>query len=341
MLKRGRQPLRGMGRIAITDGLSSNAVDVLRDEGHSVIEEHISAADLCAGALSDFDALIVRGATKITQAVLESAAGGNLKVIARAGVGVDNIDLAAATAAGILVVNAPGASTQSVAEMAMGHLLSCVRRLMDADRSLRRGEWAKKRLQGSELAGKNLGLFGYGRIARAVASRARAFEMVIHAYDPYLPEIEFGEEVIRHEDIESLFSTCTHISIHCNLSQETERIVGTDLISLMPIHAPDGVRCGNHIVNCARGGIVDELAALAALESGELDSLALDVFETEPLDSDHPLLRNDGFHGTPHIGASTIEAQSRVGLETVGMVLGALRGEAPTNLVNRDVLQDA
>lgn len=327
-----------MRRVAVTDGMAHEAVKKLESAGCEVVQDFIERKQLIEGALADYDAIIVRSATKLTQEMLE-ASQPRLKVVARAGVGVDNIDVAAASRLGIPVVNAPRASTQSVVELTVGHLLSSLRFIPRADRSLRDGQWAKKELKGTELYGKRLGLVGFGRIAQGVASVAQAFGMEVHSYDPYLPTtIAKKAGVTMHKNVDGLFKTCTHISIHCNLTEETHHLVNHRRIKMMPGVDPFNIKCGNHIVNCARGGIVDENAAFEALESGQLSSLALDVFEHEPVDTSSPLLQHQNFHGTPHTGAATIEAQRRVGLDIVDAVLAVLDGGLAETTVNRNDL---
>lgn len=327
-----------MARIAVTDGMDEKAVLWLTKAGHEVINAPITPDQLLHDGLHNFDAIIVRSATKLTREVLNTP-GVQLQVIGRAGVGVDNIDLEAAGAQGIPVVNAPRASTQSVVELTLGHLLASIRHLPRADRSLRDGRWAKKEMKGSELAGKALGLIGFGRIAQSVGKIAQSIGMEVHAYDPYLPpKIAKSQGTRLHKSIDALFSNCTHISIHCNLTEETRHLVNSERIQSMPQIGLDGAQCGNHIINCARGGIVDEDAVLGALESGTLTSAALDVFEHEPVDPSHPLLQMEHFHGTPHIGASTVEAQARVGLDIAKNVDAILKEEACDFIVNKQYL---
>jgi len=321
-----------MNRVAVTDGLASEAIIHLKSEGFTVDEISFSRDEILNGALIDYDAVIIRSATKLDKLAIESNSGNKLKVICRAGVGVDNIDIAAATSNQIMVLNAPSSTTQSVAELTIGHLLSCTRFISKGDRLMRQGVWAKKDLRGSELSGKNLGLVGYGRISRSVATLATAFGMSIHAYDPFLPEELFGNAK-KHETIESLFSMCTHISIHCNLTDETRNLIDKKLIDLMPLKGADGSNCGNYLVSLARGGIVNELEIFDCLVSGRLTGVGLDVFETEPLTKSQ-LLDCENFVGTPHIAASTVEAQIRVGLESASQIVMALNGEKPTNLLN-------
>ena len=327
-----------MAKIAVTDGMDEKAVLRLQKAGHEVVLGHIGVDELKGGALKSFDAIIVRSATKLTSEVLE-ASGEKLRVIGRAGVGVDNIDLKAAERRGITVVNAPQASTQSVVELTLGHLLASIRHLSRADRSLRSGKWEKSRLKGSELAGKALGLIGFGRIAQSVGRVAQAIGMEVHAYDPYLPpKIAKSHGTRLHKSLDSLFSNCTHISVHCNLTKETHHLVNAERIASMPHIGKDGARCGSHIINCARGGIVDEDAVVAALKSRVLTSAALDVFEVEPVDPNHPLLQMEHFHGTPHTGASTVEAQARVGMDIATNVHAVLSGRSCKFIVKAEHL---
>ena len=327
-----------MARIAVTDGLSDEAKTLLEKQGHEVIVQFYEKSDLESGVLNDFDAVIVRSATKLTNLVIKNSP--NLKVIARAGVGVDNIDLSAAGSANIPVVNAPRASTQSVVELTIGHLLSSVRHVAKSDRSMRDGKWEKKQFKGSELAGKNLGLVGFGRIAQGVGAIAQSLGMNVHAYDPYLPpKIAKNQNTRLHKSVDTLFSNCTHISIHCNLTDETHHLVNYNRISKMPGKSIDGIQCGNHVVNCARGGIVNENDVLKALNDGLLASAALDVFEEEPVPEGYELCQHPNFHSTPHIGASTIEAQRRVGLDIARNVMFVLSNKKCEFIVNKEFLK--
>ena len=328
-----------MARIAVTDGMAPDAVVLLERAGHEVVLDFIEEGALLDGALSDFDAIIVRSATKLPQEIIEKS-GDRLKVIGRAGVGVDNIDISAAAQAGIPVVNAPRASTQSVIELTVGHLLSCLRHIPRADRGMRQDKWEKKAMKGTELSGKNLGLIGFGRIAQGVGSIAQLFGMEVHTYDPYLPaKVAKVQNTTLHKKVDTLFQTCTHISIHCNFNDETHHLVNAKRIALMPGKSPDGIPCGNHIVNCARGGIVDEEALLEALDSGKVASAALDVFEVEPVPAGSKLIQHPHFHGTPHIGAATLEAQARVGRDIAHAVMAVLDGKEADTIVNSHLLK--
>ena len=318
-----------MARIAVTDGMAKAAVELLENAGHEV--------DLNPQDLNGFDAVVIRSATKMTASAI--AAAPTLKLIGRAGVGVDNIDLDVATEAGILVCNTPGSSPQSVVELTIGHLLASTRHIPKADRDLRNGEWTKKALKGTELSGKRIGFIGFGRIAQGVGRVAGAIGMELHAYDPYLPnEVALEQNCQLHSDVEDVFRKCTHIAIHCNLTDETHHLVNEHTLSLMPGIGADGIVCGNHLVSCARGGIINEDDALKALENGILSSCALDVFENEP-ETTHPILNHPNFHGTPHIGAATHEAQARIGFEMANLLIAFFNGDTPKSVVNKTVLE--
>ncbi len=325
-----------MGRVAVTDGMDEKAIEMITEQGHEVILKHYTKEELLSGVLSNFDAVVVRSATKLDREVIEASIidGKGLKFIGRAGVGVDNIDITAASENDIVVCNTPRASTKSVVEMTIAHLLASCRNITAADRKLRNGVWAKKELVGTELSGKSLGLIGYGRIAQGVGVIAKSLGMDVHAYDPYVPkEIAKKNKCRLHNDVDRIFQMCTHVSIHCNLTEETYHLVNSSRISLMPGIGDDGIDCGNHLINCARGGIVDEKAALEALESGQLSSLALDVFENEPA-TGNPLFTHENFHGTPHIGAATKEAQARIGIEMASLIIETLNGNKPNTSLN-------
>tara|TARA_B100001996_G_C18671095_1_gene596776 strand:+ start:3784 stop:4764 length:981 start_codon:yes stop_codon:yes gene_type:complete len=325
-----------MARIAVTDGMAEEAVLMLQDAGHEVSMVDGAPDRILEGSLNGFDAVVIRSATKMTDNAI--AASNSLRLIGRAGVGVDNIDTDAATEHEILVCNTPGSSTQSVVELTIGHLLASIRYIPTADRNLRSGEWTKSSLRGSELSGKRIGFIGFGRIAQGVGKVAKALGMELHAYDPYLPsEIADEQQCKLHDDVEDVFRKCTHIAVHCNLTDETHHLVNSHTLSLMPRVGADGIECGTHLVSCARGGIVNEDEVLKALEDGTLSSCALDVFENEP-ETTHPILQHPNFHGTPHIGAATHEAQARIGFEMANLIIAFFNGDTPKSVVNRDVL---
>lgn len=316
--------------VLITDGGSACMKSMLSAAGLRVVERHLSVAELAAGSLAEHDAVIVRSATTLDAGAIAAGAAGALRVIGRAGVGVDNIDVAAARHSGCWVLNTAGASTGSVVELTVAHLLGAARRVSYADRQLRSGVWAKGKLGGHELRGKRLGLVGFGAIARGVAAAATALGMEVHATSPSASQAEASAlGVTLQPGLDELFSTCTHVSLHCELNARTAHAVCARRLALMPSVAPDGTACGSHLINLARGGIVDEDAAADALRDGTLASYSADVFCTEPLPAASRLLGCDGFVGTPHVGGETAEAQERVGSQLARAVIAALQGDVP------------
>ena len=312
-----------MARVLATDGLDPECVEILLEKGHHVDMIHFERNELLKGAISGYDAIIIRSATKVDSEVLAAnmSPKSRIRLIVRAGVGLDNIDLEKASELGVLVKNTPTASTKAVVEFTIGHLLAGVRNISRADRAIRSTVWAKKSSMGTELSGKNLGLVGYGRISRGVALVARSMGMSVHVFDPFLEEDSATDsDVVIHDSVESLFSSCTHISIHCALTESTRGMVNYDLIQLMPDVSPDGIVCGRHIVNCARGGILNESDAYKMLDSGYIRSLGIDVFEKEP-EGNPTLSSHPNVTSTPHIGAATSEAQKRIGMEIVDLIL--------------------
>ena len=204
---------------------------------------------------------------------------------------------------------------------------------------MREGKWEKKIMSGTELSGKCLGLIGFGRIAQGVGAVAQAMGMEVHTFDPYLPaKIAKSQNTTLHKSVDTLFKRCTHISIHCNLTDETHHLVNEERMAMMPGKSRDGIKCGNHVVNCARGGIIDETALLQGLEQGVISSAALDVFESEPVSANYALIQHDNFHGTPHIGAATLEAQARVGRDIANAIMTVLSGEECETTVNKHLL---
>ena len=311
-------------KVLVTDGLEADALATLRTANEVDVDE-VDAKRLLE-IVGAYDALIVRGRTKVTKAVIARAT--RLKIVGRAGVGVDNIDVGAATARKILVVNAPTSSTTSVAELTIGHMLSLYRHLAQSDRGVKEGRWEKKALEGRELAGKVLGLVGSGRIGAEVAKRATAFGMRVLAYDPYLRQ-ENGDRLgIELVDKIRLLEEADVVSVHAALTPETRHLVGAKELSLMKRTAI--------LVNCARGEIVNEAALADALKAGAISGAALDVFEKEPPEGS-PILSAPNVVFTPHLGASTREAQDRAGAIIVEQVIQALSGQRPEFLVNREV----
>ena len=299
-----------MWRVLVTDGLDEQGLALL-SEAAQVFES--SSLD----SLAESDALIVRSRTKVSAQVIESA-GSRLKVVGRAGVGVDNIDLEAAKARGLTVVNAPEAPSVAVAELTLGLMLALARQIPFADASMRRAEWRKAELHGSELAGKTLGIIGVGRIGAAVASRAAAFGMRVLGHDPLLTAEELQRRGTEPTSFKTLLAESDYICLHLPLNDDTRGLIGRDALKRM--------KSGARLISAARGGIVDEAALLQALESGHLAGAALDVFAEEP-PGDSPLNRHPKVVLTPHIGAQTQEAQSKAARDIAMEVLAALRGE--------------
>jgi D-3-phosphoglycerate dehydrogenase len=311
-------------RVLITDGLEAEAIASLK-KVHQVDVAEFDPKQLLE-RISAYQGLIVRGRTKVTKDVL--AKGANLKVVGRAGVGVDNIDVGEATARKVLVVNAPTASTVSVAELALGHMISWCRFLPQADKSIKEGKWEKKQFEGHEIYGKTLGLIGSGRIGAEVAKRAQAFGMRVISFDPYLPP-EVAEKInVALVPKETVLRESDFISIHAALTPETRGMIGAKDFAMMKKTAV--------LVNCARGEIVEEAALADALKNGIIAGAALDVFEKEP-PAGSPLISAPHVVFTPHLGASTHEAQSRAGAIIADQVMKALDGKRPDFLVNPQV----
>ena len=285
--------------------------------------------DALLAALADAQGLIVRSATKVDAELLAAAPA--LKVVGRAGIGVDNIDVAAATEAGVLVVNAPQANVISAAEHTVALMLAQARRVAEADASVRQGAWERKQLQGVELHGKVLGVIGLGRIGTLVAQRASAFGMVIVAHDPYVGPDRARRLGVELVELDDLFSRADVITIHLPLTRETENLIDAAALARMR----DGVR----IVNTSRGGIIDEVALADAVRSGKVAGAALDVFAEEPL-GESPLRDLSRVVLTPHLGASTHEAQDKAGTAVAEAVVQALAGELVLSAVNVDMGRD-
>jgi D-3-phosphoglycerate dehydrogenase len=308
----------GRSRILVTEKLDPRAIALLEGAGHEVVLTlGVQGADLVR-ALEGCDALLVRGATKVTGDVLRAAP--TLRAVARAGTGVDNIDIAVARERSIQVFNAPAANAISVAELTFGLLLAFERHVAAASADLREGRWEKSRYMGRELSGKTLGLLGVGRIGREVATRARAFGMNVEAHDPELPEWPAGFEWVSRRTLDEMLPGIDYLSLHVPLTPATRGRIGARELALMKSSAV--------IVNCARGGVIDEEALDRALRSGRLRGAALDVFANEP-PGRLALLELPNVIGTPHLGASTAEAQARAGIEAAERIVEALAA-APT-----------
>ena len=312
-----------MPRILISDALAGPGLDLLQAEAEVTIAPGLNGAELLS-AVREHDALVVRSATKVTAEVL--AVGTRLRVVGRAGVGVDNIDVDEATRRGIVVVNSAGASTIAVAEHAFALMLALARNVAPASAAVARGEWSPGTFIGTELHGKVLGIVGLGRIGTQVARRARAFEMRVLAHDPFVsPALAAacGAELV---DLNRLLAECDVVSLHAPLGASTGGLVDAFALAAM--------KRGAWLVNCARGGLIDEAALVASLDAGHLGAAALDVFAQEPLAPDSPLRTHPRVLCTPHLGASTREAQVEVATDVARLVLACLRGEHVAGAVN-------
>ena len=301
-------------KVLLTDGLAQEGTELLRTRADVDDRAGISADELAA-VIEGYDALVVRSRTKVTAKLLESAR--RLKVIGRAGVGVDNIDLDAAKAHHIVVVNAPRATSVAVAELTMGLMLSLVREIPRADSAMKSGQWLKKELEGSELAGKTLGILGFGRIGTEVAKRALAFDMQIIASDPRKSDVAPHLPVER-VSLDELLARSDLLTIHTPLNAETRGLFNSSTLEKM--------KPGAYLLCAARGGIIVEEDLLHALESGHLAGAALDVYAQEPPEN-NPLILHPKVICTPHIGAQTHEAQRRSAQDIAEEVLAALEGK--------------
>ena len=301
--------------ILISDGLDEKGQSILRAAATVDNRTDISADDLLK-IIPEYDGLIVRGRTKVTASVMEAAS--KLKVVGRAGVGVDNIDLEAAKKRNIAVVNTPMSTTVAVAELTFGLMLSLARDIPRADGAMKQGKWLKKELEGMELNGKTLGIIGMGRIGTQVGKYASAFGMNVIAYNPQITEDVIKQRGAEPVSIQDLYAWSDYISLHLPFTVQTRDLIGPLAFSQMK----DGVR----IVSTARGGIIDEAALLHALNSGKVAGVALDVFEKEPPGLTE-LVSHPRVIGTPHIGAQTADAQSRASEDIAAEVLSALQNK--------------
>jgi D-3-phosphoglycerate dehydrogenase len=302
-------------KVLVADAIALDNLSPLRDDPRFELTSKpgLKGEEL-ANAIAEADAVLVRSATKITRESLARA--DRLKAIGRAGVGVDTIDVDAATERGIPVLTAPGGNTISAAELTMALLLSLARKVPAADRSMRAGEWDKKSFSGIELYGKTLGLVGAGRIGSQVAKRARAFGMSVVVYDPYLTPTQAHELDAKLVPLDTVIARADVLSVHVPLTDATKGLLGPAQFAKM--------KRSVIVLNVARGGVVDEVALLAALQAKTIAGAALDVYETEPLQADHPFRTLPNVVLTPHLGASTSEAQEKVAIEIAEAVRDAL-----------------
>ncbi len=310
-------------KILISDNLSPVGINILKKAGLEVDARSKTSAEEIEKIIGDYDALIIRSATKVTAGLLEKAS--KLKVIGRAGSGLDNVDTPAATKKGIVVMNTPGGNTVTTAEHTLGMIFACARMIPQAYASLKAGKWEKKKFEGVELYDKTLGIVGLGAIGGVVANRAIGLGMKVLAFDPFISPDKAKSLGIELVDLPTIYKRSDFITVHTPKTKETANLINKDTIALMK----DSVR----IINCARGGIVSEKDLYEALKSGKVAAAAFDVFEKEPPEN-HPLLTLDNFIATPHLGASTLEAQENVAVAVAEQVVDYLIAGTVRNAVN-------
>lgn len=312
-------------KILVADRISPIGVDLFKaEQGFEVIEAYGSSPDQVLELARDVDAIAVRSDTRITAEVI--AAAPKLKVVGRAGVGVDNIDIEAATDRGVIVMNTPTGNTIATAELTFTHILAGARPIVQACAKMREGGWGRKDYTGSELNQKTLGVLGMGRIGAEVAKRAQAFQMQVLAYDPYLTESRAHHLGVKLATLDEVITQADYITVHMPLTSETRHMLNADAFARMK----DGVR----VFNCARGGIIDESALIDALNSGKVAAAGLDVYEDEPPPLDSPLRHLPNLVLTPHLGASTVEAQENVGIDVARQMIETLKGGRVINAIN-------
>jgi len=312
-------------KILVADRISPSGVALLREqEGFEVVEAYGSSPEQVLELVKDVEAIVVRSETKVTAEVI--AAAPKLIAVGRAGVGVDNIDVDAATARGIIVMNTPSGNTIATAELTFTHMLCGARPIVQAAASMKEGKWDRKNYSGSELRGKTLGVIGLGRIGAEVAKRAQAFAMRVLAYDPYLTEARAKALGIEQTNLDTLLASADYITVHMPLTEATQYMLDEAAFAKMK----KGVR----VYNCARGGIIKETALLEALKSGKVGAAGLDVYEDEPPAKDHPFRAIPNLVLTPHLGASTKEAQESVGVEVAEIIVQVLKDGVINNAVN-------
>jgi D-3-phosphoglycerate dehydrogenase / 2-oxoglutarate reductase len=311
-------------KVLITDPLEQEGIGILKTAGFEVVETGKVLPEQLCGIIEEYDAVIVRSGTRITSEVIKKAK--NLKVIGRAGVGLDNIDVETATHAGIIVMNAPEGNTLSVAEHTIAMLMALARNISSADQSMKGGRWEKKKYMGVEIYNKTLGIIGLGRIGRRVSVIARGLGMKVLGYDPYIDSAEMGNSDVRLINLQGLLNQSDFITLHIPSSDSTYHLIGESAFEMMK----DGVR----IINCSRGGIVDEEALCKYITAGKVKGAALDVFEKEPPLAENPLLKMEQVVLTPHLGASTKEAQINVAQQLTSQIVSALTKKVIMNAVN-------
>ena len=313
-------------KVLVTDKSAEEALQVFRDSNHELTYDEMDH-DTLLKEIPKYDALMVRSRTKVTTEIVEAGAKGNLKVIGRAGIGVDNIDIETAGKLGIKVVNSPTGSTKSVAELAIAHMLSLVRYVPKADKTMKKGEWIKKQLKGSELYGKTLGLIGSGYIAQHVSKIANCIGMKVIVYSPHCTDEKAIKMGATKKDFQDLLKQSDFVSLHIPHTKDSHYLLNEKTFGLM--------KTGAYLINVARGGVVNENALYKSLKDGKLAGAAVDVFEQEPPSKDNKLMSLDNIILSPHLGASTKEAQIQAGTVCADQINKVLKGEEPDFWVNK------
>jgi D-3-phosphoglycerate dehydrogenase / 2-oxoglutarate reductase len=312
-------------KVLISDNLAPVGMQILKDAGLEVDVKTGLAPEELKSIMPEYDGLVIRSATRVTAEIIEAA--GRLKVVGRAGIGLDNVDVAAASKRGIIVMNAPDGNSTTAAEHTIAMMLSLSRNIPQATASMKDGKWEKKKFMGRELTGKTLGIVGIGRIGSIVADRAHGLHMNVIAFDPHMPKDMVEKIGVELVSLDELCKRADYISVHVPFTKETEHILSFKEFKLM--------KKGAMLIDCARGGVIDEAALYEALTAGELGGAALDVFEVEPATRDNcPLLALDNFICTPHLGASTSEAQENVAVAIAEQMAAYLLKGTITNAVN-------
>jgi D-3-phosphoglycerate dehydrogenase / 2-oxoglutarate reductase len=311
-------------KILISDPLHEKGIEIFKAQGFEVeVNTGLSPEDLYQ-AIKGVDGLVIRSATTVNQALLDAA--DQLKVVGRAGTGLDNVDIPAATGAGVVVMNTPGQNSNAAAELAMGHIFALSRHIAKGHRGIMDGKWEKKQLRGSEIKGKTLGIVGMGNIGAILAELGAGVKMKVIGFDPYLDDQDIAARGAEPVSFDDLLARADYISIHVPKTAETTSLFSAENLAK--------VKDGTFLINCARGGIVDEEALCGFLESGKLAGAALDVFEVEPLPADSRLLYADELTCTPHLGANTFEAQENVAVAVASQISKYLNGGEADFAVN-------
>jgi D-3-phosphoglycerate dehydrogenase len=316
-------------KVLITDKMAKEAIQLIEDAGHEVTYDEEMDGDTLLKEIPNYDGLMVRGRTKVVTDIVNAGKSGNLKVIGRAGVGVDNVDIKTAAKNDIKVVNAPTGSTQSVAELAISHMLALIRYIPKSDSSMKKGEWLKKQLKGTELFGKTVGLIGSGNISQHVAKCAKGFGMKVLVYSPHCTDEKAKKMGATRVELDDLLKNSDFVSIHIPHTEKSHYLLNYEKLTMMKNSA--------YLINCSRGGVVEDEALYKILSEGKIAGAGIDVFEKEP-PTRSKLLKLDNAILTPHLGANTKEAQIRAGTDCAAEILKVLNGKEPTHWVNKNLM---